>query len=287
MSPEWSGRSGKKYCSPWGREPAWPRVYRWTFVTFTSAAKTRLLSCLQPLPRKSLLSQRFWGSAGPLTRGPRPALGFVTAKRWLWGLLARHGDLAAWGSARVLWREAIRQGERDPSAALTLKMHFLHMSLGPSDAWHNDHFSLENHVFLAFISIKWFLPLSICPATHGSFYLGSCPTLTSVDAKPQHTHVTDNLTLYSPLWQSPTCFTPLRPCFSYLTLESLAHPLCLCFSPVLTDSSSLPQLWCLSSACLTQMLAVLPPGTQLGRTAATHLIWGLQLNTNGISLRLL
>lgn len=25
--------------------------------------------------------------------------------------------LAAWGSARVLWREAIRQGERDPSAS--------------------------------------------------------------------------------------------------------------------------------------------------------------------------
>ena len=126
-------------------------------------------------------------------------------------------------------------------------------SLGPSDAWHNDHFSLENHVFLAFISIKWFLPLSICPATHGSFYLGSCPTLTSVDAKHQHTHATDSLTLYSPLWQSPTCFTPLRPCFSYLTSESLAHPLCLRFSPVLTDNSSLPQLWCLSSACLTQM----------------------------------
>lgn len=151
----------------------------------------------------------------------------------------------------------------------------LHVSLGPTDAWHNGYLSFEGHVFLTFISMKTIPSCYLSNHTQFLLPLETIPSpLIPVDAKPS-TRATGCLTLSSSSQAfPPTCFTPPGPC-SHTCLFKPDHSYFVFMFYPLSHWQTLPsQLWALSP-CRPLWLrwAWAPPtGASAQRGAATHLL---------------
>ena len=156
----------------------------------------------------------------------------------------------------------------------------LHVSLGPTNAWHNGYLSFEGHVFLTFISMKRFLPCYL--SSHTQFLLPWKPSYFDPCRCKASTRATGCLTFSSPLRRPPTCSTPPGPCFSYLTSDLMLYVYIL--SPF--SLTTLPsQLWALNPPGLSDSGGprLLPPGASAQREAAIQLLGGLRVNINSIT----
>lgn len=141
----------------------------------------------------------------------------------------------------------------------------LHMSLGPTDAWHNGYLSFEGHVFLTFISMKRFLPCYL--SNHTQFLLPWKPSyFDPCRCKAQHTcHRLPDFLLSSQM--TAYLLHSTRALFLILVCSNLTSRFVFMFYPLshwrlFPPSSGLSVL----PASLTQMgLGSSHPGPQLSK----------------------